>query len=109
MPLDDRVRKPPADRHSSSRQVVSTLSFARTRGERDQSDDPRPSIGERYASRAAYLDVVRSFARALVTARHVFVGLSCAKVGEHERATLSVPPRAPPKWISLARAARDDA
>jgi hypothetical protein len=44
-------------------------------------DDPRPSIGERYGSRAAYLDAVRSFARALVTARHVLVRLSCAKVG----------------------------
>jgi len=34
--------------------------------------------GGRYASRASYLDVVRSFARALVTACHVLVGLSCA-------------------------------
>jgi hypothetical protein len=38
---------------------------------------------EALARVAAYLDAVRSFARALVTARHVLVGLSCAKVGEH--------------------------
>jgi hypothetical protein len=30
--------------------MESTLSFARTRAERDQSDDPRPCIGERYAT-----------------------------------------------------------
>jgi hypothetical protein len=43
-----------------------TLPFARTRAERDGSGDPRPSIEERYASRAEYLERVREAARALV-------------------------------------------
>ena len=48
----------------------STLPFARTRAEREQLGDPRPSIAERYPSRQGYLDAVRAAARALVTARH---------------------------------------
>src|SRR5262245_59148061 len=42
-----------------------TLPFARTRAERAASGDPRLSIGERYASRAEYLDRVREAGRAL--------------------------------------------
>jgi hypothetical protein len=42
-----------------------TIPFARTRAEREASGDPRPSIAERYASRAAYLDRVGEAARAL--------------------------------------------
>ena len=49
----------------------STLAFARTRAEREQSGDPRLSIAERYASRAAYLEHVREAVQKLVTARHV--------------------------------------
>lgn len=49
----------------------STLAFARTRAERDQSGDPRLSIAERYASKAAYLDAVRAAAQQLVAARHM--------------------------------------
>jgi Alpha/beta hydrolase domain len=48
----------------------STLVFPRTRQERAQRRDPRASIEERYASRAAYLDAVRVAAEALVAARH---------------------------------------
>jgi hypothetical protein len=49
----------------------STLVFARTRAEREKSGDPRLSIAERYASRAAYLEAVRDAAQQLVTARHL--------------------------------------
>src|ERR671919_2986668 len=48
-----------------------TLPFARTRAERQASGDPRPSIEERYASRAAYLERVRTAAVHLVAARHL--------------------------------------
>ncbi len=49
----------------------STLPFALTRAERDRSDDPRPSVAERYASRTAYLERVREATRKLIAARHV--------------------------------------
>ena len=49
----------------------STLTFARTRADREKNGDPRPSIAERYASRAAYLDAVRVAAQKLIDARHV--------------------------------------
>ena len=49
----------------------STLPFARTREERERSGDPRPSIAERYASRAAYLERVRETVRKQIAARHV--------------------------------------
>jgi len=42
-----------------------TLPFRRTRAEREAAGDPRPSIEERYASRADYLERVRAAARAL--------------------------------------------
>jgi hypothetical protein len=48
-----------------------TLPFARTRQEREQSDDPRPAIAERYDSREAYLDAVRGAALALVAERYL--------------------------------------
>jgi hypothetical protein len=49
----------------------STLPFARTKAERGQTGDPRPSIAERYASRDAYLAAVRAAAQKLVAVRHV--------------------------------------
>jgi hypothetical protein len=49
----------------------STLVFARTRAEREQSGDPRLSIAERYDSRAVYLEAVRAAAQKLIDARHV--------------------------------------
>jgi len=48
----------------------STLVFARTRQERQARRDPRPSIEERYATRADYLAAARAAAEALVEARH---------------------------------------
>ena len=40
--------------------------FARTRSEREQRGDPRPSVEERYAGRAVYLERVRGAARQLI-------------------------------------------
>jgi hypothetical protein len=49
----------------------STFPFARTRAERERRGDPRPSIEERYGSRAGYLERVRQVAGTLVAARHL--------------------------------------
>jgi hypothetical protein len=49
----------------------STLPFAPTLEMRERRGDARPSIAERYPSRAAYLERVREAARALIAARHV--------------------------------------
>jgi hypothetical protein len=49
----------------------STLRFALTREERERTKDPRRSIAERYASRAAYLEEVRRTTRELIEKRHV--------------------------------------
>lgn len=48
-----------------------TLPFARTRAEREQSGDPRKSMDERYASREDYLKSVRAAAQALVADRYL--------------------------------------
>jgi Alpha/beta hydrolase domain len=49
----------------------STLTFPRTRAERERSGDSRQSIEERYPSKAAYLERVREVTQKLVAARHV--------------------------------------
>jgi hypothetical protein len=49
----------------------STLPFAVTRTAREASGDPRPSIEERYASRAAYLARAREAATRLCAERHM--------------------------------------
>jgi hypothetical protein len=49
----------------------STLPFAATKAAREASGDPRPSIAERYASRAGYLARVREAAARLVAQRHM--------------------------------------
>ena len=43
--------------------------FARTRAERERTGDPRPSLEERYGSRAAYVEQVRAAAAALAAGR----------------------------------------
>ena len=61
-----------------------TLPFHRTRAEREAAGDPRPSIEERYASRADYLERVRVAARALTRAGYLLeedVELSVAAGG----------------------------
>jgi hypothetical protein len=57
--------------HDVMSMMGSTLMFPRTRAEREQRRDPRPSIEERYPSKAAYLDKVRAETQKLVAARHV--------------------------------------
>jgi hypothetical protein len=47
----------------------SFIAFARTKAERDATDDPRPSLEERYGSRAAYVERVGEAASALVAER----------------------------------------
>ena len=49
----------------------STLPFAATAAARRASGDPRLSIEERYASRAAYLERVRAATSRLVAERHM--------------------------------------
>ncbi len=48
-----------------------TIPFARTRAEREAAGDPRPSIAERYPSRAAYLERVRAAAVTLARAGYL--------------------------------------
>ncbi len=57
--------------HDVMSMMGSTLRFARTRAEREKSGDPRPSIEERYPSKAAYLEKARAETQKLVVARHV--------------------------------------
>ena len=47
----------------------SFIAFPRTRAERDAADDPRPSLEERYGSRAAYAAQVEAAAATLVAER----------------------------------------
>ena len=47
------------------------LPFAVTKEARTQRGDPRLSIAERYASKAAYLEAVTKAAEALVAARYL--------------------------------------
>lgn len=55
----------------SVRMHGSTLPFPVTRAERQRSGDPRPSIEERYASKQAYLEMVKKAAEALVAERYL--------------------------------------
>jgi hypothetical protein len=57
--------------HDVMSMMGSTLIFPRTRAERERRGDPRPSIEERYPSKAAYLEKVRQETQKLVAARHV--------------------------------------
>ena len=63
----------------------STLPLARTHAERERRGDPRPSVEERYRSRADYLAAVRGAAERLVAARHALaedVDAMVARAGE---------------------------
>jgi hypothetical protein len=59
--------------------------FARTRAEREASGDPRPSIMERYGSRAAYVAKVKATADALVSERLLLAADAARYVREAER------------------------
>ena len=45
------------------------IPFARTKREREASNDPRPSLEERYGTREAYVAKVKAVAEALVADR----------------------------------------
>ena len=47
----------------------SFIAFTRTRAEREAASDPRPSLEERYGSRAAYVAKIKTVAEALVAER----------------------------------------
>ncbi|HML10136.1 MAG TPA: alpha/beta hydrolase domain-containing protein [Stellaceae bacterium] len=47
----------------------SFIAFARTKGEREAAGDPRPSLHERYGTKAHYVDQLRQAATALVAER----------------------------------------
>jgi hypothetical protein len=47
----------------------SRIPFARSRADREETDDPRPSLEERYGSRDAYIANIRNAAAALVAER----------------------------------------
>jgi hypothetical protein len=49
----------------------SALPFARTRAEREQTGDPRPSLEERYRDKEDFLAKVRSAAQEMVRERHM--------------------------------------
>lgn len=55
----------------SVRMHGSTLPFPATPAERQRTADPRPSIAERYASKEAFLEMVRKAAAALVAERYL--------------------------------------
>jgi Alpha/beta hydrolase domain len=59
--------------------------FARTRAEREASGDPRPSIAERYSSRATYVAKVKAAADALVGERLLLPADAARYVREAER------------------------
>jgi len=59
--------------------------FAKTRAEREASGDPRPSVAERYSSRAAYVARVKAAADALVGERLLPPADAARYVREAER------------------------
>jgi hypothetical protein len=63
----------------------SWLPFARTRAERERTGDPRSSIEERYAGRAAYLERVKQAAQALA-ARRLLREADIPRIVEHSAA-----------------------
>ncbi len=63
----------------------SFIPFAKTRAERAESGDARPSIEERYASREAYVEAVKKAAADLVQRRHLLPEDAQRLVAEAER------------------------
>ena len=62
----------------------SYVPFAKTKAEREASGDPRPSIEERYGSRAAYVAKVKAAADALVAERLLLPADAAAYVAAAE-------------------------
>jgi hypothetical protein len=72
----------------------SYIPFSRTRSDRDKNHDPRLSVEERYASRAAYVQRVEEAAKKLVQERYLLqedVAAIVAAAGQHWDWTM-VPP-----------------
>jgi hypothetical protein len=68
------------------------IPFARTRVERLQNGDPRPSVEERYASRADYMQRVEEVANRLAQERYLLqedVEAQVEAAGEHWDWTMS--------------------
>jgi Alpha/beta hydrolase domain len=63
----------------------SRIAFARTRREREDAGDPRPSLEERYGSRDAYVAKVKAAAEALVADRLLLPSDAAAYVKAAER------------------------
>jgi alpha/beta hydrolase family protein len=59
----------------------SLIPFARTKAERQQAGDPRPSLAERYGTREAYVAKVKAVAEALVAERLLLPADAAAYVG----------------------------
>jgi hypothetical protein len=79
----------------------SYLPFPRTRAEREARRDPRLSIEERYASRAAYLSRVRGAADALVGSRYLLAeDVESVMRRSGETWDMLSRPAAPPRAIS---------
>jgi hypothetical protein len=70
----------------------SFVPFAATRAEREAALDPRPSIEERYPSRAAYLDAFRAAAARLVAQRFLLPDDASALIAEAERTGIRTAP-----------------
>lgn len=68
----------------------SFIAFASTKAEREKSGDPRPSIAERYADRAAYVAKVEQAAAALVRDR-LMLPEDAERYGERAKAEERVP------------------
>jgi hypothetical protein len=64
----------------------SYIPFAKTKAERERSGDSRPSLEERYANRAAYLQQVEAAAKTLAAQRYILqedVSAIVSAAGEH--------------------------
>ncbi len=79
-----------SERTGSPKQLMtntgSYIPFAATRVEREKNGDPRPSVAERYSSRADYLQRVEAAARQLANERYVLpadIGAIVERAGRH--------------------------
>ena len=61
------------------------IPFTRTKAEREASGDPRPSLAERYPSRAAYVDAIRRSVAALQDQGLLLADDAAAYIAEAER------------------------
>ncbi len=77
----------------------SSIPFAATRSEREETGDPRPSIEERYASRPDFLEQIENAARQLVAVGYLLredVEPLVSQAGEHYQAVAGRMPEVQP-------------